>query len=89
MPMPQPAAEPTIPATVIPASSEPVAAAPTQANLPVEEQPACIIVPTTAMPPASPMPRRRMEFGSPLPAVIAAAQTDPERPIPMYDKGAP
>jgi len=35
------------------------------------------------------MPRRRMEFGSPLPAIIAATQPDPLRPIPMYDKGVP
>ena len=45
--------------------------------------------PTAVMPTASPMPRRRMEFGSPLPAITAAAQPDPQRPIPIFDKGAP
>ena len=85
--MPQPASEPIIPAIVAPASPGPVAAAPTQINLPSEEQQARI-APTAAVPPASQMPRRRMEFG-PLPAIITAAQPDPQRPIPMYDKGAP
>ena len=88
MPMPQPASEPIIPAIVAPASPGPVAAAPTQINLPSEEQQARI-APTAAVIPASQMPRRRMEFGSPLPAIFAAEQADPQQPIPMYDKGAP
>ena len=70
MPTPQPAAEPTVPAIVAPASPGPVAAAPTQVSLPAEEQPARI-VPTTAM------PRRQMEFGSPLPAIIAVRNQIP------------
>ena len=86
--MPQPAPEPIIPATVAPASPGPAVSAPTQSNSPPEEQ-QVRFAPTAAMPPASLMPRRRMEFGSPLPAIIAAAQPDPQRPIPMYDKGAP
>jgi hypothetical protein len=30
-----------------------------------------------------------MEVGSSLPATIAAAEPNPQRPVPMYDKGAP
>jgi hypothetical protein len=88
MPTSQPRPEPIIPAIVAPASPGPVTAAPTQGNSPPEEQ-QVRFAPTAAAPPASPMPRRRMEFGSPLPAIIAAAQPDPQRPIPIYDKGAP
>ena len=86
MPIPQPAPDPIIPAIVAPG---PVVAAPTQGNPPSEKQQQVRFAPTAVMPPASPMPRRQMEFGSPLPAIIAPAQPDPQRPIPMYDKGAP
>ena len=89
MPIPQPASEPIIPAIVVPASPGPVAAAPTQVSLPAEEEQQMRFAPTAVMPPASPMTRRRMEFGLSLPAIIVAAQPDPQRPIPMYDKGAP
>ena len=72
MPIPQPAPEPIIPAIVAPASPGPVAAAPTQVDFPAEEQ-QVRFAPTAVMPPASSMPRRRMKFGSPLPAIITAA----------------
>ena len=39
-------------------------------------------------PPASPLPRRRVEFGSPLPALIQSRLPEPQR-IPMFDEGAP
>ena len=88
MPAVQPAPEPIVPVIVVPASPVPAAATPGQVSSPAEEQ-QVRFAPTSTAPPASPMPRRRMEFGSPLPATIAASQPDPKRPIPMYDKGAP
>jgi hypothetical protein len=88
MPAPQPVPEQIIPVTVAPASPEPVAAVHTQGD-PAQEEQQVRFTPAAVAPSASPMPRRRMEFGLPLPAIIAAAQPDPQRPIPMYDKGAP
>ena len=80
MPTPQPAPEPITPTTVVPASPGPAVAVPTQGN-PAQEEQQVRFAPAAVAPPASPMPRRRMDFGSPLPAIIAAAaQPDPQRP---------